>query len=64
MVGHVDARLDPAMDEAREGFVARYRDAAGGLRAVALLDRPEQLSAARLELITANDAPTLSSAVL
>jgi hypothetical protein len=31
---------------------------------VALLDRPEQLSAVRAELITANDAPHLSSAVL
>ena len=27
-----------------EGFVAHYRDAAGRLLAVALLDRPEQLS--------------------
>jgi hypothetical protein len=52
------------MDGALEGFAAHYRDAAGRLLAVALLDRPEQLSAVRAELITANNATTLSGAVL
>jgi hypothetical protein len=52
------------MDAALEGFAAHYRDAAGRLLAVALLDRPEQLSAVRAELITANNATTLSGAVL
>ena len=64
VAGHIDARLDPTMDGALEGFAAHYRDAAGRLLAVALLDRPEQLSAVRAELITAHDAPPLSSAVL
>ena len=57
-------RLDPAMDGAEEGFVAHYRDAAGRLLAVALLDRPEQLSGVRRELIASNDSSPLSSAVL
>lgn len=61
VAGHIDAELDPAMDGAAdEGFVARYRDAAGQLLAVALLDRPEQLSAARAELLPATDAAPLS----
>jgi 3-phenylpropionate/trans-cinnamate dioxygenase ferredoxin reductase component len=64
VAGHIDARLTPTMEGAEEGFVARYRDAAGRLQAVALLDRPERLPAARAELITTNDAPPLSSALL
>jgi 3-phenylpropionate/trans-cinnamate dioxygenase ferredoxin reductase component len=64
VAGHVDPRLDPAMDGSEEGFVAHYRDAAGRLLAVALLDRPEQLSGARRELIASNDPSPLSSAVL
>ena len=64
VAGHIDAQLEPTVEGALEGFAAHYRDAAGRLLAVALLDRPEQLSAVRAELITANDAHQLSSAVL
>jgi hypothetical protein len=64
VAGHIDAQLKPTMDGALEGFAAHYRDAAGRLLAVALLDRPEQLSGARRELIASNDASPLSSAVL
>ncbi len=63
VVGHINAQLEPTMDGALDGFVAHYREAAGRLLAVALLDRPEQLSAARLQL-TSNETPPLSSAVL
>ena len=52
------------MEGAEEGFVAHYRDAAGRLLAVALLDRPEQLSGARRELIASNHSSPLSTAVL
>lgn len=64
VAGHVDPRLDPVMDGAEEGFVAHYRDVAGRLLAVALLNRPEQLSGARRELIASNHSSPLSSAVL
>jgi 3-phenylpropionate/trans-cinnamate dioxygenase ferredoxin reductase subunit len=64
VAGHIDTRLEPTMDRALEGFAAHYRDAAGRLLAVALLDRPEQLSGARRELTASNDASPLSSAVL
>jgi 3-phenylpropionate/trans-cinnamate dioxygenase ferredoxin reductase component len=64
VAGHIDALLDPTMVGADEGFIARYHDAAGRLRAVALLDQPEHLPAARAELIAANDAPALSNAAL
>jgi 3-phenylpropionate/trans-cinnamate dioxygenase ferredoxin reductase component len=64
VAGHIDARLDPTMVGAEEGLIARYHDAAGRLRAVALLDRPDHLPAARAELIAANDEPALSHAAL
>ena len=64
VAGHIDERLEPTMDEALEGFVARYRDTAGRLLAVALLDRPEQLSGARRDLLASNDASPPSVAVL
>ena len=64
VAGHIDALLEPTMERALEGFAAHYRDASGRLLAVALLDRPQQLSAVRAELMTANDAHQLSSAVL
>ena len=50
VVGHVDPTLTPAITGSEAGFEARYRDAAGTLQAVALLDRPDLLAAARAEL--------------
>ncbi len=50
VVGHVEPGPLPTVEHCERGFVARYHDAAGRLRAVALLDRPDLLPAARAEV--------------
>ncbi|HUZ84332.1 MAG TPA: oxidoreductase C-terminal domain-containing protein, partial [Gaiellales bacterium] len=50
VVGHPGPGLAVQLDESAGGFVARYRDAAGRVVAIALLDRPELLAQAREEL--------------
>ncbi len=62
VVGHITPQLRAEVDENSEGFVARYRTAAGGLRAVALLDQPHLVGSARAELLAATGDPGAEAA--
>lgn len=50
VVGRVEPGPLPTVEHCERGFVARYHDGAGRLRAVALLNRPDLLPAARAEV--------------
>jgi NADPH-dependent 2,4-dienoyl-CoA reductase/sulfur reductase-like enzyme len=50
MVGHPEAGTELELDDAADGFVARYRDAAGRLRAALAVNRATDLPRLRAEL--------------
>ncbi len=53
VLGHITPHLTPEVDDGDEGFVARYHTSTGRLKAIALLNRPNLVAAARVELLAA-----------
>jgi 3-phenylpropionate/trans-cinnamate dioxygenase ferredoxin reductase component len=54
VVGEIEPGVSPVVEECDRGFTASYADTGGRLRAVALLDRPDLLAAARARVTGAD----------